>query len=184
MALAPVFMALFVTDNVWSRFWAMIIFIIAALTDLYDGYYARKYGATTSFGKFADPLADKILVSVAFIAFVTLGYVAMWMVLAIIIREFLITGLRALAAYKGVVIAPTRWAKIKTFLQMTAIALILVVINLRTFCPAAGIDLPLLESPATTTFIFWLMLVTVVVTLATGVDYIVKSYYLLKNALR
>ncbi len=125
IALSPVFMMLFIIDNLWTRFWAMVIFIIAALTDLYDGYYARKYGVTTSFGKFMDPLADKILVSVAFISFVTLGYVEMWMVLAIIFREFLITGLRSLAAYKGVVIVPTRWAKVKTFMQMTAIAVIL-----------------------------------------------------------
>lgn len=184
MALSPIFMALFVVDNIWTRFWAMIIFIIAALTDLYDGYYARKYGITTSFGKFADPLADKILVSVAFISFVTLGYVAMWMVLAIIIREFLITGLRTLAAYKGVVIVPTRWAKIKTFMQMTAIAVILLYINLKTFCPPAGIHLTILESQEALKFIYWLMFATMLVTLGTGVDYFVKSYYLLKNTLK
>ena len=184
MALSPIFMALFIIDNIWTRFWAMVIFIIAALTDLYDGYYARKYGITTSFGKFADPLADKILTTVAFLSFVSLGYTEMWMVLAIIIREFLVTGLRALAAYKGVVIMPTRWAKVKTFLQMTAIAVILVFINLKTFLPPAGIHWDLLESAQSLNFFYWMMLVTVVVTLATGVDYFVKSFYLLKNTLK
>jgi CDP-diacylglycerol---glycerol-3-phosphate 3-phosphatidyltransferase len=184
IALSPIFMGLFVIDNLWSRFWAMVIFIIAALTDLYDGYYARKYGISTSFGKFMDPLADKILVSVAFISFVTLGYVAMWMVLAIIFREFLITGLRTLAAYKGVVIVPTRWAKVKTFMQMTAIAVILLIINLKTFAKPIGIDFPWLTSPGTSVFVKWMMLVTVVVTWGTGIDYLVKSYYLLKNTLK
>lgn len=184
IALSPIFMGLFIIDNLWTRFWAMIIFIIAALTDLYDGYYARKYGITTSFGKFVDPLADKILVSVAFISFVTLGYVKMWMVLAIIIREFLITGLRSLAAYKGVVIVPTRWAKVKTFMQMTAIAVILLLINLRTFAKPIGLDLPWLESEQTTDFVNGMMLLTVVVTWGTAIDYLVKSYYLLKNALK
>lgn len=184
IALSPIFMGLFVIDNLWARFWAMVIFIIAALTDLYDGYYARKYGITTSFGKFVDPLADKILVSVAFASFVTLGYVAMWMVLAIIIREFLITGLRSLAAYKGVVIVPTRWAKVKTFMQMTAITIILLIINLKTFSKPIGIEMPWLEAPQTAEFVKWMMLVTVVVTWGTAIDYLVKSYYLLKNALK
>jgi CDP-diacylglycerol---glycerol-3-phosphate 3-phosphatidyltransferase len=184
IALSPIFMGLFVIDNLWTRFWAMVIFVIAALTDLYDGYYARKYGITTSFGKFVDPLADKILVSVAFASFVTLGYVAMWMVLAIIIRELLITGLRSLAAYKGVVIVPTRWAKVKTFMQMTAITIILLLINLKTFAKPIGIEMPWLEAPQTAEFVKWMMLVTVVVTWGTAIDYLVKSYYLLKNALK
>lgn len=184
IALSPIFMWLFVIDNLWARFWAMVIFIIAALTDLYDGYYARKYGVTTSFGKFMDPLADKILVSVAFISFATLGYVRMWMVMLIIIREFLITGLRSLAAYKGVVIMPTRWAKAKTFMQMAAITVILLIVNLRTFSKPLGLDVPWLYSPELAYYINWMMWVTVVVTWGTGIDYLVKSYYLLKNALK
>ena len=107
IVLAPVFMALVIVDDVWAKFWAMILFIVAALTDLFDGYYARKYNISTSFGKFFDPLADKILISLAFIAFVVLGYVQMWMVLLIILREFLITGLRTLAAYRGTLITPS-----------------------------------------------------------------------------
>jgi len=184
IALSPIFMALFVVDNLWARFWAMVIFIIAALTDLYDGYYARKYGISTSFGKFMDPLADKILVSVAFISFATLGYVKMWMVMLIIIRDFLITGLRSLAAYKGVVIVPTRWAKAKTFMQMTAITVILLIINLRTFAKPIGFEIPWLDSPEVATYVNWMMWITVVVTWGTGIDYLVKSYYLLRNALK
>ncbi len=182
--LAPIFMALFVIENVWTRLAALIIFIIAALTDMYDGYYARKYGISTSFGKFMDPLADKILTSIAFIAFATLNYVEAWMVLAIIIREFLITGLRSLAAYKGVIIASTRTAKLKTFLQMTAIAVILLFINLKTFLPPLGQNWAMFDSPVTLQVFYWLMMATVVVTVGTGIDYIVRSFYLLKSILK
>ncbi len=183
IVLAPVFMALFIVDNPWAKFWAMVIFITAALTDLFDGYYARKYGLSTSFGKFFDPLADKILVSLAFIAFVALGYVAMWMVLLIILREFLITGLRTLAAYRGALITPSWSAKLKTFLQMTSISFILVIINARTFIPSGSRPV-WLESETPERIIFWLMLATVSITVATGIDYLWKSLYLLRNTMK
>lgn len=182
--LAPVFMALFVIENVWTRLAALVIFIIASLTDMYDGYYARKYGIATSFGKFMDPLADKILTSIAFISFATLNYVEAWMVLAIVIREFLITGLRSLAAYKGVLITPTRMAKVKTFLQMTAIAVILLFINLKTFLPPLGQDWAMFDSPVTLQVFYWLMVATVVVTVGTGIDYVIRSFYLLRSILK
>ncbi len=182
--LAPIFLALFILDNAWARFWAMVIFIVAALTDLFDGYYARKYGISTSFGKFFDPLADKILVSLAFIAFVTLGYVELWMVLLIILREFLITGLRTIAAYRGALITPSWPAKLKTFLQMSSIVVILLVINLRTFLPVLHIDSPWLLSDAPERLIFWLMLATVIITVGTGIDYLWKSLYLLRNTMK
>ncbi len=184
IVLAPVFMALFIVDNAWAKFWAMIIFIVAALTDLFDGYYARKYGISTSFGKFFDPLADKILTSLAFIAFVALGYVQMWMVLLIILREFLITGLRTIAAYRGVLITPSWSAKAKTFLQMTSITVILLVINARTFLPLLEIEWPWLISPAPERLIFWLMFATVAITVGTGIDYLWKSLYLLRNTMK
>jgi CDP-diacylglycerol--glycerol-3-phosphate 3-phosphatidyltransferase len=177
-------MVLFVLDGVWAKLWATVVFVIAALTDLADGYYARKYGVSTSFGKFFDPLADKILTSVAFIAFVTLGYVEMWMVLAIVIREFLITGLRTMAAYKGALITPTWWAKVKTFMQMSMIVLILLVIDLRTLLPATGVSANWLHSPAVDETIFWLMLLTVILTVATAVDYLVKSFYLFRSSVK
>lgn len=184
IVLAPVFMALFIVDNAWAKFWAMIIFIVAALTDLFDGYYARKYGISTSFGKFFDPLADKILTSLAFIAFVALGYVQMWMVLLIILREFLITGLRTIAAYRGVLITPSWSAKAKTFLQMTSITVILLVINARTFLPLLEIEWSWLMSPAPERMIFWLMFATVAITVGTGIDYLWKSLYLLRNTMK
>ena len=184
IVLAPVFMALVIVDDVWAKFWAMILFIVEALTDLFDGYYARKYNISTSFGKFFDPLADKILISLAFIAFVVLGYVQMWMVLLIILREFLITGLRTLAAYRGALITPSLPAKIKTFLQMTSITVIMLIINLRTFLPPLNIESEWLQSSIPDEIIFWLMLATVVITVGTGIDYLRRSYYLLRNTMK
>ncbi len=124
--LSPVFMVLILIENFYFRLAATIVFIIAALTDLADGYYARKLGHMTGFGRFMDPLADKILVSTAFLSFVGLGYARAWMVIIIIGREFLITGLRSMAAYKGMMITPSIMAKWKTGSQMVAVSVILV----------------------------------------------------------
>jgi CDP-diacylglycerol--glycerol-3-phosphate 3-phosphatidyltransferase len=114
-----------IMDNYYMRLVSLGLFVIAALTDLADGYYARKFGIVTGFGKFMDPLADKILVSSALIAFIALSVVSPLPVMLIIGREFSITGLRLLAAYRGVVIPPSWWAKVKTFLQLTIVGLIL-----------------------------------------------------------
>jgi len=124
--LSPVYMILFLIENPYSRLAATIVFLVAALTDLLDGYLARKRGITTGFGKFMDPLADKILVSTAFITFVNLGYAKTWMITTIIVREFIITGLRSLAAYKGMIITPSFVAQWKTAMQMIVISGILI----------------------------------------------------------
>ncbi len=166
------------------RLIALGLFILASLTDLADGYYARKYGIVTGFGKFMDPLADKILVSSALIAFISLKYVSPLPVMLIIGREFAITGLRLLAAYRGIIIPPSWWAKIKTFLQMGIVGLMLGYINLIS-------SLEFFESPAIEYFQFdyqfyfnlltWL---TAIITVWTGVDYIVKYFYMIKTALK
>ncbi|MBD3217876.1 MAG: CDP-diacylglycerol--glycerol-3-phosphate 3-phosphatidyltransferase [candidate division Zixibacteria bacterium] len=182
--LAPVFMIFFLIEGVWPRLVALIVFIVAAVTDMVDGWIARKYNITTGFGKFMDPLADKILASIALIAFVMLDYCKAWMVLPIIIREFFIMGLRSLAAYKGMVITPTWWAKLKTFMQMVSIGVILLFVNLQTFVPAIGGQWDILNDSRAYGFIDGLVFITMVITVATGIDYIVKYFYLLKNVLR
>src|SRR3989337_428041 len=116
--LSPVFMALILIDDTRAKLVSLVVFVVAALTDLGDGYFARRRGLATGFGKFMDPLADKILTSTALISFVALGYVRGWMVTVIVGREFFITGFRSLAAYRGMLIAPTLGAKFKTLLQM------------------------------------------------------------------
>lgn len=182
--LSPIFMFFFLMDNVYARVVSLIIFTVAALTDLWDGYLARKYGIVTGFGKFMDPLADKILTSTAFVSFATLGYVKAWMIMLIIIREFLITGLRSLTAYRGMVITPTPTAKFKTVLQMVTIVVILLYINLKTVLTAMGYPTAFLESPRFMQVFDWMVLFTMVVTVATGIDYLIKNGSTLKAVLK
>jgi len=182
--LAPICMSFFLVDDAYSRAFGFFLFIVAALTDLADGHYARKYGIVTGFGKFMDPLADKILVSTAFIALVSLGYARAWMVMLIIAREFYVTGLRSLAAYRGSVIPPSPLAKLKTFMQMTVITFMLIIIT----CEAI---FQIVDSPLKAMLNFNQQLVydislgaTAFITVYTGFDYTVKYYSMLKNVLR
>ena len=162
----------------------MGLFLVAALTDMIDGYYARKFGIITGFGRFMDPLADKILVSSALISFIALDYVSPLPVMLIIGREFLITGLRLLAAYSSVVIPPTWWAKVKTFTQISLVGLVLIYINLVK-------SLEYFDSPALELFSFdyryyfnLMLWLTAVITVGTGIDYIVKYSYMIKKVLK
>lgn len=184
IALAPVFMFFFLFDNYYMRMVALGLFIIAALTDLADGYYARKLGVITGFGKFMDPLADKILVSSALISFIALGYVSALPVILIVGREFSITGLRLLAAYKGVVIPPSWMAKVKTFLQMAVVGIIMGYICLLatlTFYEHPALELVRFDYR----FYFgWLLWITAAFTIWTGVDYILKYFYMIKSVLK
>ncbi|MDE7013698.1 MAG: CDP-diacylglycerol--glycerol-3-phosphate 3-phosphatidyltransferase, partial [Kineothrix sp.] len=104
---------------------ALALFIMASLTDLLDGHIARKYNLITNFGKFMDPLADKLLVCSALICLVELGRIPSWMVIVIIAREFIISGFRLIASDNGVVIAASYWGKFKTTFQMVMICLMI-----------------------------------------------------------
>ena len=148
-----------------SRMLALAIFVIASLTDALDGYVARHYQMITNFGKFIDPLADKLLVASALIAFVGLGYLPSWIVIVILAREFAISGLRTIAVEAGVVIAASIWGKLKTITQMVLIVLILL--------------LPYLPVGFTKVASMLAYLVALV-TVLSGADYIYKAKDLLK----
>jgi len=136
---------------------ALVIFIIASLTDLLDGHIARKYNLVTNFGKFMDPLADKLLVCSALICLVELGRLPAWMVVIIISREFIISGFRLVASDNGIVIAASYWGKFKTTFQMIMICLLIADIA---------------QIKILTIIVIWIALVLTVVSLA---DYIIKN---------
>lgn len=129
--LIPFFVLFTLVDLVpgYSKYIAVLIFIAASLTDLLDGKIARKYNLVTNFGKFMDPLADKLLVCAALICLVSEKLLPAWMVIIIISREFIISGFRLVASDNGVVIAASYWGKFKTVFQMIAVVLLIVKID-------------------------------------------------------
>ena len=133
LALTPLFFILMVLgDTVYSTFIATIVFLIASLTDAYDGFIARKYGTVTRWGAFLDPLADKILISAAFVALMVKGYLSMWMILIVIIRDSLVTLIRAYGFWKNKPIKTEKFAKWKTTLQIIIVGLLLLYDNMVT----------------------------------------------------
>ena len=142
---------------------AAAIFILASITDFLDGKIARKYNLVTNFGKFMDPLADKLLVCSALIALVDFDKVAAWIVIIIIAREFIISGFRLIAADNGVVIAASYWGKFKTVFQMVAVCLLIV-------------DIPVLH--ILTQLILW---IAVILTIVSLIDYLIKNKDVMKD---
>lgn len=127
--LIPVFLVIYMLDILSEpvrSYVAVSIFIIASLTDMLDGYIARSRNLVTNFGKFADPLADKLLVCAAMVAMVEKGLLPSVVVILILSREFIVTGFRLVAAEKGIVIAASFWGKIKTVFQMLMIIYIMI----------------------------------------------------------
>ena len=156
----PFFAAALLYDggaNQNMRYVAAALFIIASLTDMLDGKIARKYNLVTNFGKFMDPLADKLLVCSALICMIELRELPAWMVIIIISREFIISGFRLVASDNGVVIAASYWGKFKTTFQMIGVVLLI-------------FNIPALST--LTTIIVWIALALTVISL---VDYIVKN---------
>ncbi len=129
ISLTPLFLWFFLRQTPRSQLVASLFFTLAAFTDWYDGWHARRFGVITRWGQFMDPLADKILVSTALIAFAHLGYVFSWMVWVIVVRDFVVTGLRIYALYRGTPIVTHLLGKWKTFLQMSTIFFILIMVN-------------------------------------------------------
>jgi len=120
---------LFDITGSYDKYIALAIFVIASLTDALDGYLARKNHQVTNFGKFMDPLADKLLVCSAMICLIDLQQLPCWVVIVIISREFVISGFRLVASDNGIVIAASKWGKLKTISQMTMIILLILDLN-------------------------------------------------------
>ncbi|HEY5652821.1 MAG TPA: CDP-diacylglycerol--glycerol-3-phosphate 3-phosphatidyltransferase [Pontiella sp.] len=165
--MTAVMMICMTLDFPYARIAALGIFIIASITDALDGYLARNFFGCTSFGKLMDPLADKVLVCAAFIGFVELNSIAAWMVVLIIAREFMVTGMRLLMIEKGIVMPAGSWGKVKTTVQMIAICLLFFGLIWETpFLPAPGYEKCIVYSYA-----WWIGLGAALLTAWTGVVY-------------
>ncbi|MCI8897103.1 MAG: CDP-diacylglycerol--glycerol-3-phosphate 3-phosphatidyltransferase [Lachnospiraceae bacterium] len=162
--LIPFFVVFLLVDITPVDKWiALAVFIIASLTDMLDGKIARKYNLVTNFGKFMDPLADKLLVCSALVCLVAVDRIPAWMVIVIIAREFIISGFRLVASDNGVVIAASYWGKFKTTFQIIMICLMIA-------------DLAALQ--LLTAIVTW---VAVILTVVSLVDYLVKNKEVMKD---
>lgn len=176
MALGPVAMVLMLDGRPGFRIGALSAFVVAAATDIYDGYLARRYGWVTNLGRFLDPLADKLLVSLGLIGLVQIGLVPVWAAWVIIGRELLITGLRAIAAYAGVLILPSRLGKWKTAAEEGSIILYLALSV--TGMPGSPATIAVLEVLAKAMLFSALILAVV-----SGLDYVRRNRAVMKRLL-
>ena len=170
MAMIPFFIFFAMLEGPVNDSIALALFVIAAATDFLDGYIARKYNQITDFGKFVDPLADKLLVTAALLLFIERLLFPAWMVFIILAREFIVTSLRNVAAAKGRVLAASWTGKVKTVIQMAAIVLIF----LYAILTGVGIALPALIP----SLCAW---AATLITLYAGIDYLVKNWDLVKD---
>ena len=161
------FFVVFLLGNfgTWSKWVALAIFIVASLTDMLDGYLARRDNLVTNFGKFMDPLADKLLVCSAMICLVDMSRIPSWIVIIIIGREFVISGFRLIASDNGVVIAANYWGKFKTTFQMLMVIVLIL-----------DIQMPFFQILGTV-----LTYVALILTVVSLIDYIVKNKDVLKD---
>ncbi len=176
IVLTPIFVTLFLSDKTSLKQLSLIVYIVAALTDWYDGWIARKFGYATRWGRFLDPLADKILTSSAFIAFASIGLLTTWMVILVVVRDILITLLRSYAELKDKPVITTKSAKVKTFVQMVFIYYLLFgyVLNV-------GFEINLESTLLNPNLIFWSMLLITILTVWTGFVYIYDNWKIIKT---
>lgn len=159
--LIPVFLVFALVEVPFGEYIAGLIFILASITDWVDGYIARKYNQTTTFGKFLDPLADKLLVTAAVLIFIERGYMGSVPALIIIARELIVTSLRIVAMGEGIVIAAQKSGKLKTFMQIVGIVFL--------FTPLRNISLGFMSAGD---LVVWIM---VAITVISGIEYF-KSF--------
>lgn len=176
MILVPVFLIFMAVKDVpYFKIIAIIVFIIASITDKLDGYIARSRNQITRFGKFMDPLADKLLVTAALVCLVEYHIIPSWVAMIIIAREFAVTGLRTVAAAEGVIIAASPWGKAKTVTQI--IAIILALINLNYNHVSMSIFRGFVNHPhkILNLITYIAMGLAIIITIVSGVDYFVKN---------
>ncbi len=174
-----VFFLLLTPTIEWFKWIAFVLFVIASITDWVDGSIARKYNLVTNFGKFMDPLADKLLVGAAMIGLTGLGIIPAWITILLISREFVISGFRLIAVEKGVVIAAGIWGKMKTVVQMIMICVLLVVMNDAYFgLSGSGFQMVITILKVVGQILIW---ASVILTIISLLDYLWANKAVLKD---
>jgi CDP-diacylglycerol--glycerol-3-phosphate 3-phosphatidyltransferase len=181
IVLTPVFVILFVSERLLLKQVSVLVFAVAALTDLYDGWIARKTGKVTRWGVFLDPLADKVLTSAAFVAFAWLDMAPWWMVWSIVVRDISITILRSFAELRGQTLHTNFSAKVKTFAQMVFIYGILLAIVLKNSAPAISEFSNVILQRGV---LYYSMLVVTILTLGTGLQYLVENFRIIHSSFK
>ena len=171
--LTPIFIICLFSDFFGAQLWALIIFIVASITDAYDGYLARKNNMVTDTGRFLDPLADKILVSSAFISFSIMGLIDIWMVALIIFRDLFVMGLRFLMSRRGFIMITSKIAKSKTGVQVGIIIFTLLFLTLKGFNWVLLEDYLIFINEYQ--LVYYLTMITVIFTVYTGYNYIQEN---------
>ncbi len=171
--LTPIFIICLFSDFFGAQLWALIIFIVASITDAYDGYLARKNNMVTDTGQFLDPLADKILLSSAFISFSIMGLIDIWMVALIIFRDLFVTSLRVLLSRKGFIMITSKIAKSKTAVQIGIIIFTLLFLTLKAFNWVLLEDYLIFINEYQ--LVYYLTMITVIFTVYTGYNYIQEN---------
>ena len=176
--LVPVFVVLLLQKDPWLKLVGVIVFAIASLTDAYDGYHARKYGETTRLGAFLDPLADKLLITAAFLLYVWQGYLALWMVLLVAARDILITVLRVYAEYRDRPVITSKEAKYKTVAQNLFAYVVMVFILLKEDLIFGRRVASVTEGILRSGYLDYVMLAITLFTVWTGISYLVSNWNL------
>lgn len=179
--LTPVFLVLFLSKDSTLIQISFIVYLIAAITDWYDGWLARKFNYITDWGKFWDPLADKILTSACFIGFVIVGILPLWMVLLVILRDLIVTLLRILSDNKGISFKTTYYAKWKTLLQMVFLYYLLVGYVLQNTPYFVNNYNEYILIMMNEKLIFSVMLIITLITVHSGISYLKVNSELLKK---
>lgn len=162
MLLSVLFLIFVLMPQTWARITALVLFIVASITDLIDGKWARKQKIVTDLGAFLDPLADKMLVNLAFLALTSLNVIPIWVFAIILIRDFAVDGMRMMSARDGITISASFYGKLKTTFQMTALIIILLslIVNVEFFTIIGNITL----------------YIALILTVFSGADYLVRGW--------
>ena len=174
--LVPVFVVLLLQVDPYLKLLGVIVFVVASLTDIYDGYHARKYGVTTRLGAFLDPLADKLLITAAFFLYVGMGFLSLWMVILVVVRDVVVTGLRVYAEYKNRPVVTSMEAKYKTLVQNIFVYVIMALILMKEASFSGANVAVMTRRFLVSGYLNYIMLAVTIFTVYTGISYLVSNW--------